>query len=114
MDKLQAGITESTNMTASSDFEQSIRAAERRKMTLSDNDIERLATKLQEFSGLTAEQHKEQHDAIAIIIRANAKKEQRWEKINESLLGWIVIGFIGGVGTIFYTGFKDFFVHLIK
>lgn len=56
--------------------------------SLSDDDIDAIAHRLAEFSGLTPDEHREHHEAFALFIESQRRKAQRWDSIQEQVGGW--------------------------
>jgi hypothetical protein len=71
---------------------------------LSDEDIDAIAHRLTDFSGLTSEEHKDHHDAFAIWIKRQEKREIFWDKVKEQVGGWVVIAIFGGIATLAWHG----------
>lgn len=65
---------------------------------LSDEDIDAIAQRLTEFSGLTPEDHKKHHDAISLWIDRQNKRNDRWEKVQAQVGGWAVIAILSSIG----------------
>lgn len=78
---------------------------ERRSRSLTDLDIDAICHRLTEFSGLTPEQHREHHNAFAEYIEAQQRKARRWEKIEEQVGGWFILGALTAVGAASWHGF---------
>lgn len=72
---------------------------------LSDEDIEAIAKKLTDFSGLTAEEHREHHDAFSVWIARQNKRAIFWEKIQEQVGGWAILGILSAIGYGAWQGF---------
>jgi len=77
---------------------------------LSDDDIDAIAHRLTSFSGLTAEEHKNHHEAFSIWIERQAKQAAFWEKVQQQAGGWVVISVLGGIAYAAWEGF----LYLIK
>ncbi len=72
---------------------------------LSDEDIDAIAQRLTDFSGLTAEEHKKHHEAFTLWIERQSRRTAFWQKVQEQVGGWAIISFLGAVGFIAWNGF---------
>jgi hypothetical protein len=71
---------------------------------LSDDDIEAIAAKLTSYSGLSAEEHREQHEDLRIFLEAYKAKKEFWLKIQQQVGGWGIIAVLGIIGTTVWHG----------
>lgn len=58
------------------------------------------ALREQDTGGLTPQQHREHHDALARFIAREDRRAELFERMKASAGGWIVITAIGGVGYV--------------
>jgi hypothetical protein len=65
---------------------------------LTDDDIDAIAHRLTEFSGLTPEEHRDHHLAFAAYIETQRLKVEFWEKVKQQLGGWLIITIISSIG----------------
>jgi hypothetical protein len=86
-------------------------AKERRHKILGEEDIEAIALKLTEFSGLTPEDHKNHHELLELFIKEHKRKIERKEKWLQSTLGWFTVTVLGGLGTLVYHGLQWLIDH---
>ena len=47
---------------------------------------------------LDPDKHYEQHEWIELQIKKEKRAQERWEKVKVHVLGWGVVGLIGGIG----------------
>lgn len=72
---------------------------------LSDADIDAIAIRLTEFSGLTAEEHRNHHEAFSMWIERQTKRTAFWDKVQEQVGGWAIIGILSAIGYGAWHGF---------
>lgn len=72
---------------------------------LTDEDIDAIAHRLTEFSGLTPEAHREHHEAFSAYIASQQRKAEFWDKVQQQLGGWMVIAILSGIGYAAWHGF---------
>jgi hypothetical protein len=79
---------------------------ERRKSVrmLSDEDIDAIANRLVEFSGLTNEEHKEQHEVFKLYMQERIERREFWNKIRQQVGGWTIIAMLGLIGSAVWHG----------
>jgi hypothetical protein len=65
---------------------------------LTDDDVEAICVRLQEFSGLTPEEHRDHHNAFAAYIEAQRRKVEFREKIKQQVGGWVIISVLSFIG----------------
>jgi hypothetical protein len=65
---------------------------------LTDDDVEAICVRLQEFSGLTPQEHRDHHNAFAAYIESQRRKIEFREKIKQQVGGWLIISFISFLG----------------
>lgn len=75
---------------------------------LSDEDIDAIAQRLTDFSGLSAEEHKKHHEAFTLWIERQSRRAAFWLKIQEQVGGWAIIVFLGSIGLGAWHGFLWF------
>ncbi len=85
---------------------------ERRRALLSEEQHRSLIDAIQEAirSGFTAtalpqEQHRVHHEYLSTLLEDRQRRLLRNEKIKTSVLGWLVITVLGGIGTGVYQLF---------
>lgn len=75
---------------------------------LSDDDVHAIAQRLNDFSGLTMEEHRMQHLAFSSWIARQERNARLVEKIKEQVGGWFIISLLGGIGFTAWHGFLWF------
>lgn len=78
---------------------------------LSDEDIEAIAKKLTDFSGLSAAEHREHHEAFSVWIDRQNKNAAFWEKMKEQVGGWAILGVLSAIG---YGAWQSFLFFVSK
>jgi hypothetical protein len=71
---------------------------------LTDEDIDAICHRLTDFSGLTAQEHKDHHNAFAEYIAAQRRKAEFWDKVKQQLGGWAVISLLSAIGYAAWHG----------
>ncbi len=91
---------------------------ERRRTLLSEEQHQSLIDAIQEAirCGFTAtaipqEQHRRHHEYLATLLEDRQRRLLRNEKIKTSVLGWLVITVLGGIGTLAYQLFTTLKEH---
>lgn len=54
---------------------------------------------LNDRARIDATQHSEHHEYVALLIRREQQREERWEEIKRQVLGWGIIALAGSLGT---------------
>jgi hypothetical protein len=65
---------------------------------LTDEDVTAICNRLTEFSGLTPEEHREHHEALATFIQWHKDKLEWRKKVSASVGGWVIIGILAFIG----------------
>lgn len=78
--------------------------------SLTDEDIDAICHRLTEFSGLTPEEHKEQHEALQLFIESYKRKLEFREKIKQQVGGWMIVTVLSGIGYSTYHFFVDILI----
>ena len=75
---------------------------------------EALLEALNKRASLDGPTHKHHHDFMTdnmpymeAFITKEKRKQERWEKIKVHVLGWGIVGIVGGIGTIVVNYFMD-------
>jgi len=67
--------------------------------------VEALREVLHENRTIIDEIHQEHHDYIALLLKREQRKEERWEKIKTQVFGWGAISFLSAIGLAVYNFF---------
>lgn len=71
---------------------------ERRRRSLTDEDMEALALALAATNSFSVDTHREHHEFIASWIARENRAAERAEKIKAQVGGWGIIVFLTGIG----------------
>lgn len=71
---------------------------------LTDEDIDAICHRLIEFSGLTAQEHKDHHNAFAEYIASQRRKAEFYEKVKQQVGGWAIISALSAIGYAAWNG----------
>lgn len=87
-------------------------------MPLSHEDVDRIATLLhqklraeREAHWIEPETHAEQHRFLTEWLDDRRRRRQSWQRVKESVLGWLIITVIGGALLAAGTGVYQWLVE---
>lgn len=60
---------------------------------------------------IDAETHRRHHEAIEAWIVAQRKRQERWEKLRDLVIGSVVISFLGGAVTLVGYAVRQWVSH---
>ncbi len=72
--------------------------------SLSDEDIEAICHRLLEFSGMTAEEHRDHHRAVQIWLEHENRRLEFREKVKQQIGGWMIISILSAIGYASWNG----------
>ena len=72
--------------------------------SLTDEDIKAIANQLTSYSGLSAEEHRMHHETFTVWIERQNRRMEFWDKIQQSVGGYIILTILGGLGIAIYHG----------
>lgn len=61
---------------------------------------------------MESDEHQLHHAFIREMILEKSEQRARRESLKMSLIGWIIIAVLGGVGTLVYRGFRYTLEHI--
>lgn len=82
-------------------------------MPMTENDLaaihDVIHKTLDERDSIDRHTHRDHHRFISSLLKRREKNAELWEKIKSSVIGWLIIGFLSGlgwVGIMVYEGVK--------
>ena len=66
---------------------------------------EAVAEELDDRRSIEPEVHTDHHEWVTHQIEKDKQRERRWEKVSQTVLGWLVIGALSTIGIAVYKVF---------
>jgi hypothetical protein len=80
---------------------------ERRRRTLSDEDLLALTEILEKARSVPAEVHRVHHEFVSALIERERRKTNRLEKTKTHVIGWGIVSGLTGIGYLIWDWLRS-------